>query len=121
MLSLRPEADAECYQTKHENKGDFGYAQSYDARFDRVLASGGARLRMVTSAREFAAFYDVLRCFHGDVAGIRDGTSSSIKASNFAAHFIQPPFFSEYQSYHFEYHQQVLTRAFTYLLLISLY
>ena len=53
-------------------------------------------MRAVISDREFAAFYNLLRCFDQDAEMIADRkTSSSLKASNFTVHFIQPPFFSE--------------------------
>ena len=52
-------------------------------------------MQTVISDREFAAFYNLLRCFDKDVSMIAHNTSSSLKASNFTVHFIQPPFFSE--------------------------
>ncbi|KAI5992897.1 kinase-like domain-containing protein [Pisolithus albus] len=49
---------------------------------------------MVRNSREFSTFYHVLRCYHEDASKLRDQKSSAVKAGNFAAYFIQPPFLS---------------------------
>jgi hypothetical protein len=68
--------------------------------------TSSTRMQTVISNREFAAFYNILRCFAQDAEMIADRkTSSSLKAGNFTVHFIQPPFFSEIHddSHGFEY------------------
>ena len=57
---------------------------------------GTTESQTVISDRELAVFHNLLRCFDRDVELIAsDETSSSLKASNFTVHFIQPPFVSE--------------------------
>ena len=86
---------------------DLQNARSYETQFNRVFTLGTTESRTVISDREFAAFYNLLRCFDKDVSMIARNKSSSLKASNFTVHFIQPPFFSEIRndSRGFQYHQ----------------
>ena len=83
-------------------------ARVYETQFNRVFELAATEPPTVTSNREFAAFHNILRCFDEDVDLIADKeTSSSLKASNFTVHFIQPPFFSEIRddSRGFKYNQ----------------
>ncbi|KAN0081576.1 hypothetical protein V8E55_009200 [Tylopilus felleus] len=83
-------------------------SQETDNTFERVFELAATE-PTVTSNREFSAFHNILRCFDEDVDLIADkDTSSSLKASNFTVHFIQPPFFSEIRddSRGFKYNQE---------------
>ncbi|KAI6002621.1 hypothetical protein F5J12DRAFT_840168 [Pisolithus orientalis] len=84
---------------EQQNK-DFEIALEYPEGgdlFGRIFKtfSDEARGLMVRNEREFATFYHILRCFREDASKICAQRSSSIKAGNFAAYFIQPPFFSD--------------------------
>ncbi|KAG6380506.1 hypothetical protein JVT61DRAFT_8665 [Boletus reticuloceps] len=85
---------------------DFRVAQKwYKTQFKRVFAPDETNSRTLVRSREVAAFYNLLRGFNDDVLRIAGHkVSSSVKASNFAIHFIQPPFFS-LLSCNFEYQQ----------------
>lgn len=49
---------------------------------------------MVRNSREFSTLHHALSCYYEDASKIRDQKSSAVKAGNFAAFFIQPPFLS---------------------------
>ena len=102
-----PNADGKSFQVVDEQGRDLENARSYETQFDRVFALAGTQSPVtVLNGREFAAFYNVLRCFDDDVDKINNDPSSSLKANNFTVHFIQPPFFSEGDdSRGFKYHQ----------------
>ena len=99
-------ADAKSFQVVDGQERDLENARSYQTQFTRVFALAGTQPHTVINGREFAAFYNVLRCFNRDVEKITTASSSSLKASNFTVHFIQPPFFAEDDdSRTFIYHQ----------------
>ncbi|KAH0831420.1 hypothetical protein J3R83DRAFT_14092, partial [Lanmaoa asiatica] len=89
-----------------ENSQDFQVARMwYQTQFERVFMPIESNSRALVRSREVAAFYNVLRSFNDDVLRIAGhNVSSSLKASNFAIHFLQPPFFS-LLSCKFEYQQ----------------
>lgn len=87
-------ADVSFLQPDDNQTRDCQNARSYRIEFDRIFASAGAESNTVLSDREFAAFYNVLRCYHSDALKIKDVDAPSLKASNFSVHFIQPTFFS---------------------------
>ncbi|KAN0081523.1 hypothetical protein V8E55_009147 [Tylopilus felleus] len=74
---------------------DLQHARLYKTQFDYVFTASATPSPTVINDREFAAFHQLLRCFHKDVERIASNTSSSLKTSNFIVHFVQPPFFSE--------------------------
>jgi hypothetical protein len=77
----------------------------YNTQFERVFTPVETEPPTVVKYREFAAFYNLLRGFNEDVLRIASHEiSSSFKASNFAVHFVHPPFFS-LLSHRFEYQQ----------------
>ncbi|KAN0081585.1 hypothetical protein V8E55_009209, partial [Tylopilus felleus] len=108
-----PEAHAESSQetdntAERRDIRDIENARVYKTQFERVFELAATE-PTVTSNREFSAFHNILRCFDEDVDLIADkDTSSSLKASNFTVHFIQPPFFSEIRddSRGFKYNQE---------------
>ena len=89
-----------------EGSDDYKIARKrYETQFKRVFTPVETESPTLVKYREFAAFYNLLRGFNEDVVSIaRDNISSSIKASNFAMHFLHPPFFSLH-SRRFEYRQ----------------
>lgn len=89
-------ADIDSIQAAIIQTRDYDNAHFYE-EFSRVFVLAGTdQTHTVISGREFAAFYNVLRCFNEDVSKIvHKSASSSLKASNFTVHFVQPPFFSE--------------------------
>ncbi len=90
-------AEVSFLQPEDNQNRDCQNARSYRIEFDLIFAPAGAESNTVLSVREFAAFYNVLRCYHSDTLKIkRADTTSSLKASNFTVHFIQPAFFSDH-------------------------
>ncbi|KAH0834610.1 hypothetical protein J3R83DRAFT_10065, partial [Lanmaoa asiatica] len=88
-----------------ESSQDFQITRKWcKMHFERVFIPVETKSSALVRVREFAAFYNVLRSFNDDVSRIAGNASSSIKTSNFAIHFIQPPFFS-LLSRNFEYQQ----------------
>ncbi|KAN0081506.1 Protein kinase-like domain containing protein [Tylopilus felleus] len=87
---------------------DLQHARLYKTQFDYVFTASATPSPTVINDREFAAFHQLLRCFHKDVERIASNTSSSLKTSNFIVHFVQPPFFSEIdnRSRGFQYEQE---------------
>ncbi|KAI6006171.1 hypothetical protein F5J12DRAFT_832652 [Pisolithus orientalis] len=87
LQALRPNNDFEI-ALEYPEGGDL---------FGRIFKTftGEAQGLTVRNEREFATFYHILRCFREDASKICAQRSSSVKAGNFAAYFIQPPFFSD--------------------------
>ncbi|OBZ65087.1 hypothetical protein A0H81_14925 [Grifola frondosa] len=61
----------------------------------------------VINDREFATFYNVLRCYQEDAQQVKLNQSSSLKASTFMTSFIQPVFFSLRSEAPFQYKEQL--------------
>ncbi|KAN0081581.1 hypothetical protein V8E55_009205, partial [Tylopilus felleus] len=106
---VQPQSSQETDNTaERRDIRDIENARVYKTQFERVFELAATQ-PTVTSNREFSAFHNILRCFDEDVDLIADkDTSSSLKASNFTVHFIQPPFFSEIRddSRGFKYNQE---------------
>jgi hypothetical protein len=84
---------------------DYENARHYNTHFDDIFVATANPPSNVTN-REFATFFNVLRCFGEDSDRIKSDSSSALKASNFIVYFILPPFFSSYNA-HFEFKQYV--------------
>ncbi|KAH0825996.1 hypothetical protein J3R83DRAFT_7465, partial [Lanmaoa asiatica] len=89
-----------------EGNEDYEVARKrYKTQFERVFRPIETESPALVKYREFAAFYNLLRGFNEDVVKIvGPDVSSAIKASNFAMHFVHPPFFSS-SSRRFKYQQ----------------
>jgi hypothetical protein len=86
-----------------EEVRDFRNAQAYATHFDYIFVASPNPSGKVTN-REFATFFNVLRCFDEDSGRITIDGSSAMKASNLVVYFISPPFSSRY-NLHFEFKQ----------------
>jgi hypothetical protein len=82
---------------------DYENALRYNTHFSDIFTLNQDAPGNVTN-REFATFFNVLRCFDEDSDRIKSDTSSALKASNFIVYFILPPFFSCHST-HFEFKQ----------------
>ena len=103
-------------QTSDVEGLDFQIAQMLDkTQFDRVFMTVKTRHSTLVHIWEFAVFYYILWGFNNDVLRIAGDSSSSIKASNFTTHFIQPPFFSGNISHNLQYQQYVLPHIFFFI------
>jgi hypothetical protein len=76
---------------------DYENARYYNTHFDDIFAHAANPPSNITN-REFATFFNVLRCFDED--------SDHIKIDSSSLYFIFPPFFS-FHSAHFEFKQYV--------------
>ncbi|KAG1728288.1 uncharacterized protein EDB91DRAFT_1228495 [Suillus paluster] len=83
---------------------DYRNALSYTTQFNKIFTLA-ANQSGEDSHREFATFFNVLRCFGEDSDRIESDGSSALKASNFIVYFISPPFFAR-RSPHFEFSQE---------------
>jgi len=84
-------------------------AKEYPVEFAKIFVpTSGLADPTVRNPREFVVFYTVLRCYLEDASRIASDSSSSLKASAFQAHFIQPPFFAcPPPDSKFSYHEQM--------------
>jgi hypothetical protein len=66
---------------------DYQNAQAYATHFNNIFVASPNSPGKVTN-REFATFFNVLRCFDEDSDRIANDGSSAMKASNLVVYFI---------------------------------